>query len=124
MMQWQLRWVWSSGLLVAAMLMGASLEAQSQPGGYTTPSGKTSEGRELFQHRCFICHDRDSDRVKALGPTLDGLFKRKTLITGQPVTEENVREVIKTGPTPGMPAFKYSLSEHEIDLLIEFLKTK
>ena len=49
--------------------------------------------------------------------------KRKTLVTGKPVNEENIKEVIKTR-TPGMPAFRHTLSDQEINDVVEFLKTK
>ena len=110
--------------LAVAFLLGASLQAQSQ--GSSTPSMSERMGRakEIFQDYCFLCHDRASERVKPLGPSLNGLFKRQTLIVGKPVNEANVAEVIKTGPTPGMPAFRYVLSDQEISNLVEFLKTK
>jgi len=94
------------------------------PGG-TSLSERAERGRKIFDRRCYICHQRDSERVKSLGPPmLDGLFKRERLIIGKPVTAENVKEIIRTGPTPGMPAFRYTLSDPEIDDLIEYLKTK
>jgi mono/diheme cytochrome c family protein len=81
-------------------------------------------GKELFQDYCYLCHDRASERVKALGPSLNGLFKRETLIVGKPVNAANVTEVIKTGPTPGMPSFRYALTDEQIGDVVEFLKTK
>jgi mono/diheme cytochrome c family protein len=87
-------------------------------------SERAAKGRLVFDHRCYVCHQRDSDRVKDIAPPLDGLFKRERLVTGKPVTPANVKEIIKTGPTPNMPAFQYTLSDPEIDDLIEFLKTK
>jgi mono/diheme cytochrome c family protein len=87
-------------------------------------SERVERGRKVFDHRCYVCHQKDSDRVKEIAPPLDGLFKRPRLIVGKPVTPENVKEVIKTGPTPNMPAFQYTLTDPEIDDLIEFLKTK
>ena len=87
-------------------------------------SEKALRGKELFQDYCFLCHDRASERVKPLGPSLNGLFKRQTLIVGKPVNEANVTEVIKTGPTPGMPSFRYALTDQQIGDVVEFLKTK
>jgi len=87
-------------------------------------SERAERGRIIFDHRCYVCHQRDSDRVKDISPPLDGLFQRSQLLTGKPVTAENVKEIVKMGPTPGMPAFRYTLSDAEIDDLIEYLKTK
>ena len=116
----------SYGMFAVAFLLGASLQAQAQSRGNSPPSmsERMEKAKEIFQDYCFLCHDRASERVKPLGPSLNGLFKRQTLIVGKPVNEANVAEVIKTGPTPGMPAFRYALSDQEIGDLVEFLKTK
>ncbi|MGH9784023.1 MAG: c-type cytochrome [Terriglobia bacterium] len=96
----------------------------AQVPGRASLSERAAKGRTVFDHRCYVCHQKDSDRVKEIGPALDGLFRRNRLITGKPVTAENVKEIIKMGPTPNMPAFRYTLSDPEIDDLIEYLKTK
>ena len=102
-----------------------SLPMQAQLPGGAPLSERAKRGVKVFDHRCYVCHEKDSERVKELGPPmLAGLFKRDRLITGKPVTAENVKEIIKMGPTPGMPAFRYTLSDPEIDDLIEYLKTK
>ena len=114
----------SCGMLVVVFLLGVSPQAQSQGNSPPNVSERMGRAKEIFQDYCFLCHDRASERVKPLGPSLNGLFKRQTLIVGKPVNEANVAEVIKTGPTPGMPAFRYALSDQEISDLVEFLKTK
>ncbi|OFW27053.1 MAG: hypothetical protein A3J28_14525 [Acidobacteria bacterium RIFCSPLOWO2_12_FULL_60_22] len=112
------------GLVVFTMFsFNLPIKAQSQKEGAPL-SEKAQKGKAIFNDRCFVCHDVDSVRVKPLGPTLNGLFKRDKLVVGKPVTEENVKEVIKTGPTPGMPAFRYTLSDQEIDDLVAYLKVK
>ena len=116
------RLVRSLGLCAVVFLLGLSLTAQAQS--RASLSERAEKGKEIFQDYCYLCHDRASERVKALGPSLNGLFKRQTLIVGKPVNEANVAEVIRTGPTPGMPAFRHALSDQEIGDVIEFLKTK
>lgn len=113
-------------LFAVVFLLGPSFVVQAQTQGSATANltERARRGKEIFQDHCFLCHDRASERVKPLGPSLNGLFKRQTLIVGKPVNEANVTEVIKTGPTPGMPAFRYTLSDQEIGDVIEFLKTK
>ena len=107
------------------ILIGAVAEAQSEKAGASALPEKTARGQEIFKQNCRICHDVYTRGAKMLvGPTLDGLFQRKTLIVGKPVNEANVKEVIQTGPTPGMPGFRYVLSDDEMDVLVEFLKTK
>ena len=107
-------------IVLAVFSFGLIAEAQSQKGAAPL-SEKARKVRVMFQDRCHVCHDVDSDRVKPLGPSLDGLFQRDKLVTGKPVTKENVKEIIKMGPTPGMPAFRYTLSDQEIDDLIDYL---
>ena len=114
----------SCRVVVLAFLLGVSLNAQTQGNAGANLSEKALRGKELFQDYCFLCHDRASERVKPLGPSLNGLFKRQTLIVGKPVNEANVTEVIKTGPTPGMPSFRYALTDQQIGDVVEFLKTK
>jgi len=113
----------ASLIVLAVLVLSVPASAQLSREG-TALSERAVKGRKVFEDRCYVCHQKDSNRVKEIAPPLDGLFKRDRLIAGKPVTAENVKEVIKMGPTPGMPAFRYTLSDPEIDDLIEFLKTK
>ena len=111
-------------LLGALALPGASLAAQT-PANAPSLSEKAQRGKDIFTDRCFVCHDVDSKRVPRIGPPpLEGLFKKSTLINGKPVNDANVTEMIKLGPTPNMPAFRYTLTDAEISDVVEFLKTK
>ena len=115
----------SFGLWLVVLLLGTPVAAQTPTKAPTSLSAKAQNGKEIYNDRCFICHDVDSNRVRRLGPPpLDGLFKKKTLINGKTVNEANVTEMLKIGPTPGMPGFRYMLTEQEIGDLVEFLKTK
>jgi len=114
----------SIGLLSGMFLAPWSLESQSQRSDSAALSVRVKIGAGIFNDRCALYHDVDSPRRKPLGPSLDGLFRRSTLVVGKPVNEENVKEVIRMGPTPGMPAFRYTLSDQQIDDLVEYLKTK
>lgn len=112
------------GVLGLLALSGAPLAAQT-PAEAPSLSEKAQRGKAIFTDRCFVCHDVDSERVPRLGPPpLEGLFKKSTLINGKPVNEANVTEMIKFGPTPNMPAFRYTLSDAEISDVVEFLKVK
>jgi mono/diheme cytochrome c family protein len=109
------------GVLV---LSGAPAAAQT-PAKAPSLSEKAQRGKDIFTDRCFVCHDVDSERVPRLGPPpLEGLFKKSTLINGKPVNDANVTEIIKFGPTPNMPAFRYTLTDAEISDVVEFLKVK
>ena len=113
-------------VVLTSFLLNSAGAAQSLPGGPPL-SEKAKHGKQIFNDYCYRCHQVDSARAKPLGPMgpeLSGLFKKDKLIVGKPVTESNVKEVIKIGPTPGMPGFRYNLSDQEIDDLIEYLKVK
>ena len=116
-------------LAVAIFSLSLTIHAQSREaqsaGGGPSLSEKAKKGKLIFNDYCYRCHQVDSERAKPLGPmgpVLKGLFQREKLIVGKPVTEANVREVIKTGPTLGMPGFRYTLTDQEINDLIEYLK--
>jgi len=81
-----------------------------------TLSPEATVGQALWQQRCAYCHDGmgqptyktlgpwiDSDMVKALGPDV-------------------MKSLISAG-TPNMPAFKYGLSDQQLNDVIEFIKT-
>ena len=105
-----------------ALLLPTRASAQGQA---SAPAQPAERGAQIFKMRCKICHDLYTTGGKMfIAPKLDGLFKREDLMVGKPVTEENVAEVIKTGPTPGMPAFRYTLSDDEIKAVVAYLKTK
>jgi hypothetical protein len=54
---------------------------------------------------------------------LAGVFQREQLATGEPPTEEAVREIIENGRPIFMPGFKYTLTPNQINELIQFLKS-
>ena len=112
--------------VLAPMIRAQSREAQP-PKDAPPLSEKAKKGKQIFNDYCYRCHQVDSERAKSLGPMgpeLGGIFKREKLIVGKPVTEANVKDVIKMGPTPGMPGFRYTLSDQQIDEIIEYLKVK
>lgn len=118
---------WAVGLLFlgALTLLGTPLGAQTSSDASPKLSEKAQRGKAIFTDRCFVCHDVDSKRVPRLGPPpLEGLYKKSTLASGKPVNDANVAEMIKMGPTPNMPAFRYTLTDSEISDVVEFLKTK
>ena len=111
-------------VLGALALPGPPLAAQT-PANAPSLSEKAQRGKNIFTDRCFVCHDVDSERVPRIGPPpLEGLYKKRTLANGKPVNDANVTEMIKLGPTPNMPAFRYTLTDAEISDVVEFLKTK
>ena len=77
-------------------------------------------GREIFYFKCWMCHN---PFAKQGGPRLEGLFQRPTLLTGKPVNNENVKELVREG-TPNMAAYKFTLADADLDDLVAFVREK
>ena len=79
------------------------------------------EDKTLFARHCGVCHSL-SGLWPRVGPPLRGLFERKQLVTGKPVTEENVREVILKGGPQLMPGFQYMLTDVQVNEIIRDIR--
>ncbi|MCH8268240.1 MAG: hypothetical protein IH846_12035 [Acidobacteria bacterium] len=77
---------------------------------------------QMVLERCVLCHYLDRPDYK-FAPSLQGLFNRKSglLMNGKPVEDQTVSHWIAEG-SPNMPAFKYSLTPQQIQLIVKFLK--
>ena len=73
-------------------------------------------GENIYWHKCWACHNK----YQQAAPTLEGLFQQPALITGVPVTEENVAAHIKKGG-PGMPSFGTTLSNSDVADVVSYL---
>jgi len=76
-------------------------------------------GREIFYYKCWFCHNEFTKDV----PKLEGLFQHSTLWSGQPVNDETVKNQIRNG-SADMAAYKYTLSEADLNDLVAFLREK
>jgi cytochrome c2 len=85
-----------------------------------TAAGDAKKGEMVFEN-CAVCHNSDSTEVK-IGPGLKGLFKREKLVTGKPVNEKNVMDLIDSGSN-AMPPFADALSKEEKENVIAYLMT-
>ena len=83
-------------------------------------AGDAAKGKETFE-QCAVCHNVDSPEKK-MGPSLQGLFKRKTLTNGKPVNDANVLAQINAGGN-GMPAYADMLSADEKANVLAYLHT-
>lgn len=107
------------GTLIAfSMLTLAAAGAAAQ-----TP---VAAGKVAFNQDCAMCHNANSTASK-IGPGLKGLFHRKALANGKPVTVANVREQIEDGTPNGkpmpMPAFKDRLNQKQLAAVVAYLRT-
>ena len=74
-------------------------------------------GENIYFYKCWMCHNQ----YAKTGPYLKELFKHETLMSGDPVTPENVAAKIKEGG-PGMPAFGTTLKDSDIADLVTYIK--
>ena len=103
------RWWWL--LVVAAMLAIWPTCRDRQA---------SQRGEELFQQHCAICHEASNLDLKKQPPKLEGLFQSKTLPSGAPTTNEQVRKTIING-IGTMPAFDQRLSTEDVNDLLAYL---
>ena len=82
--------------------------------------GDVAKGKDAFE-QCAICHNVDSPEKK-MGPSLQGLFKKKTLPSGRPATDANVLTQINNGGN-GMPAYGDQLSGDDKANILAYLHT-
>lgn len=82
--------------------------------------GGAQHGEELFDLHCADCHSEANPDLKKQPPKLRGLFRSKTLPSGAPATDQQVRKTIVEG-IGTMPAFDQRLSENDVNDLIKYL---
>ena len=105
-----------SAIVFATLALSFSVAAAQKPGG----KGDVAKGKEAFE-QCAICHNVDNDEKK-MGPSLKGLFKRKTLSSGKPMNDANVLAQINAGGN-GMPAYADMLSADDKANIMAYLHT-
>lgn len=76
-------------------------------------------GREIFYYKCWFCHNEFAGPQSA--PPLVGVFQRGKLLSGRPADEDGIKDEIRNGGG-GMAAYKYTLSEADLDDLVSYLK--
>jgi mono/diheme cytochrome c family protein len=106
-------------IFASSILLTASLSV-AVAAGPKAKSGDAAKGKETFE-QCAVCHNVDTDEKK-MGPSLKGLFKRKTLQSGKPVNDANVLAQINNGGN-GMPAYADMLSADDKANLLAYLHT-
>lgn len=108
-----------AGFAIFCVTLTAGLAA-GQKGKSAATKGNAAKGKETFQ-QCVMCHSIDTPERK-VGPSLQGLFKKKALQNGKPVNDANVLAQINNGGN-GMPAYADQLSADEKANLVAYLHT-
>jgi cytochrome c2 len=96
--------------------VGQPMATPAPVGESPATSGDATVGETVFNTYCTACHELTS--AQKVGPGLAGLFERDALPDGNPVTDANLRDWIRTGGG-AMPGF--ALGDAELDNLLAFL---
>jgi mono/diheme cytochrome c family protein len=107
-------------LLVSFALATASCDSASSKSEYALTATE-NHGRLIYQANCAICHN-PYKKEPLQGPPMVGVFRKKELPSGIPVTDAHVRDTILLGRR-NMPTFKGLLSDQQIDDLLAYLHT-
>ena len=75
-------------------------------------------GQEIYFYKCWMCHN---EFAQGGAPKLVGLFKRPTLVSGDPVNDDTVKTKILNG-SANMPAYKHVLGEADLADLMSWLR--
>ena len=81
-----------------------------------------AEGKHLYAVRCAHCHEDNDLALKKVPPDLHGLFDRKTLPSGIPVTDAAVANNVLTGRGM-MPGFAGRFDREQMAALLAYLHT-
>ena len=83
---------------------------------------EVSAGEYAYEVHCGECHEQPHPDLLKQPPNLHGVFSRKTLPSGAPATDKQVRNTIIEGRGT-MPAFDKRLSNDEVEELLQYLHT-
>ena len=81
-----------------------------------------TRGSTVYDRNCAPCHDANNLQLLKPPPKLRGLFQRRTLPSGAPATDAQVRQTILTGRGI-MPPFARTLDHKQINDLLKYLHT-
>jgi len=84
----------------------------------TAGKSGAARGEAIYYYKCWICHNQHTTTG---GPHLKGLFGRRTMAGGGPVTDQTVRDKIRNGG-PGMPRFGSPMTDADLADLLSYLK--
>jgi mono/diheme cytochrome c family protein len=108
-------------LLAATFLLlaGCSAEKKASPPPPLTP--QQERGQRLLSANCQVCHETMNDDLRQ-GPSLKGLYKKRSLPSGAPANDERVRDAILMG-RPNMPGYRNMFTDDQVSDLIAYLHT-
>jgi mono/diheme cytochrome c family protein len=107
----------SAGIALRSFAAPQQASKPSEPIGAGTATADFPRGAEqIYMIKCWMCHNE----LAKTGPPLKDISKRPKLISGPPVNDKSVSEVIRNG-SQRMPSYRYSLSEQQLADLVSYL---
>jgi mono/diheme cytochrome c family protein len=111
------------GLLLLSCVLALTFSVSAQKKDEKKAAGDATKGEAVFKDKnCTVCHWPDKE-TKRIGPGLKGLFTHKKMWDEKPLTEANVREMIRKGGGKMTGFEEDQISAKELDNLIAYLKT-
>ncbi|MGD0460449.1 MAG: cytochrome c [Terriglobia bacterium] len=107
---------------IALWLAGLAMPMACSHKGRAYLSEDEMQGQTLFELHCAPCHQDTHPDLRKQPPKLERLFQSKSLPSGAPATDAQVRKTIIEGRGT-MPAFDQRLSEEDVDDLLKYLHT-
>ena len=111
------------GVLLGLLILSALLVAGCEGTSGLVFETAASRGQAVYERNCRPCHEDSALELRTRPPHLNGLFTKKTLPSGAPATDEQVRRTIQQGRGI-MPPFAQVLDKENLDDLIAYLHAK
>jgi mono/diheme cytochrome c family protein len=115
---------WRAVLWLASVVVVIAAVACSRNNMDYGPAFASAEtrGSVVYEKNCSQCHDAENLPLLKQPPKLKKLFQNKTLPSGAPATDEQVRKTILEGRAT-MPPFEHILDQKQINDLLKYLHT-
>ncbi len=101
----------------AEEIANAKPKPVTRPAPSTQPTNVNLNGAELYAQNCAICH-----REGRNGPPLEGIMNRREFPSGTPANDARLKDTIRLGRAM-MPAFSNTLTDAQIDAIVQYVHT-
>jgi mono/diheme cytochrome c family protein len=108
-------------LAAAALVLLAGCRTEEKTALLPKMTPQQERGRQLFSTNCQMCHETKSS-AEVQGPSLQGLYKKRSLPSGAPANDDRVRDAIVMG-RPNMPGYQYMFTDEQVNEVIAYLRT-
>lgn len=107
-------------LLGSGLLAGCSVERRKSDAELGL-NPQQAQGRRVYDQNCIRCHEPYSSR-SLQGPSLKGVFKKKSFPSGLPANNDRMTDIVMLGKAK-MPSFRPALNDQQLQDLLAYLHT-